>query len=487
MSATPSLHHELSGLAAGLESLDMRAAALFAEDVVAERDRLTRTLRSYLIPRLEEPERPLTVVITGPTGSGKSTILNSLLGLDLAETGALRPTTRTPLAVTTAEHADRFHRLGGVDCHVTTARTPVLTRMALVDTPDIDSTSLDHRAMAESLIDVGDAVIYVTSALRYADLVPWEVLRRAANRGAPVIYVLNRLSAGSAGAAIDYGSRLARAGIETDIVRITEQRSANRAHIPPAAVRELSRQLYAVADVMEGGGVGTSVATRVFRDISGLAEALSGLSRLISHRHDAIEAEVGSRRSDLRLEGILADVPTPSSGGRIRRLLRLRARGLADAELERWLDLVAARLRSRVATELRATARRLDEVLPFPVGDAVIEPALVSMATAVHGWVAHLRRVTDGVARRDRNRATASLARRALGAAEEKRDPDLGTGAETLAAGVLADLETRLTVPFSQMAMLASAILEARAPEPDPGDLGDLVRRANARLTFVDA
>ena len=43
--------------------------------------------------------------------------------------------------------------------------------------------------MAETMIDNADIVVYVSSALRYADLVPWEVLRRAHSRGVPVIQV----------------------------------------------------------------------------------------------------------------------------------------------------------------------------------------------------------------------------------------------------------------------------------------------------------
>ncbi|MBW3666965.1 MAG: dynamin family protein [Actinobacteria bacterium] len=489
MPAASPLHEDLSRLASALEGLDLRAAAIFADELVAERGRLARAIRSYLIPRLSEADRPMTVVVTGPTGSGKSTLVNSLIGMDLAETGALRPTTRTPLVVTTAPHAERFQGLGGVRCHVATARTPILTRMALVDTPDIDSTSVGHRAMAEALVDSADVVIFVTSALRYADRVPWEVLRRAADRGCPVISVLNRLSAASAGAAIDYGSRLARAGIDTEIVRIPEQRpGSGSARIPAVVVRELSRRLYELADGVEGRPIAMRVATTLLGDVSRLGEALDGLARLVSRRHDQIDSIVISSAAGVELDGIIDDLEAPAPRrGRLRRLLRLRPPALPEPLLASWLEVVAARLSSRVEADLRATARRIDDALPFLIGGAVTEPARVTLATAVHGWLANVRRVTEGMPARDRNAATAQLVRRALGSGDEGRHEALGPREAHLAEAARADLERRLSVAFSQLAVIASAILEARAPAPDASSLDELVVLANARLAFVDA
>ncbi|MBW3667550.1 MAG: hypothetical protein KY394_08165, partial [Actinobacteria bacterium] len=171
----------------------------------------------------------------------------------------------------------------------------------------------------------------------------------------------------------------------------------------------------------------------------------------------------------------------------LRRLLRLRPRALPEPLLVSWLEVVAARLSSRVEADLRATARRIDEALPFLVGGAVSEPARVTLATAVHGWLANVRRVTEGMPARDRNAATAQLVRRALGSGDEGRHGALGPREGHLAAGARADLERRLSVAFSQLAVIASAILEAKAPAPDASSLDELVVLANARLAFVDA
>lgn len=487
--AASSLHDDLSRLASELETIDLRASALFAVDLVVERDRLARALRNYLIPRLSEADRPMTVVVTGPTGAGKSTIVNSLLGMDVAETGALRPTTKTPLVATTAPYAERFQDLGGVKCHVTTARTPILGRMALVDTPDIDSTSIDHRVMAEALIDSADVVVFVTSALRYADRVPWEVLRRAADRGAPVISVLNRLSASSAGASIDYGSRLARAGIDTVIVSIPEQRpGSGSVRIPAVAVRELSRRLYAISDEMEGRPIGMKVAATLLDDVTHLAEGLSGLAGLIARQRSQIEATVSSAAAGVELEGIIDDLGLPTRpAGMVRRLLRLRPRALPELDLSAWLGAVSARLAAHVETDLRAAASSLGESLPFAVAGVVTEPALVTLATAIKGWLVGVGRVTEGMPRRDRNAATAHLVWRALASGDRNGGEVLGPMETRLAEYLRADLERRLSVAFSQLAVVASAVLEARVPAPDASMLDELVTRVNARLAFVDA
>jgi energy-coupling factor transporter ATP-binding protein EcfA2 len=483
--------HELTELADGLKGLDMRAAALFAPDLVEERDRIVRTIRSYLIPRLTEYGRPMTVVLTGPTGSGKSTILNSLLGLDLAETGALRPTTKIPLVVTTAAHARRFETLGAVPCHVATTRTPILRRMALVDTPDIDSTSVEHRKMAESLIDSADVVVFVTSALRYADRVPWEVLRRAVDRGAPVISVLNRLSVSSSGAAFDYAARLGRAGIETEIVRVPEQRRGREGgRVPSLAVKELSHRLHALADEMdEGRPAGMRVAATVLGDAIRLGEGLEGLARLVSRQQDQIEAVVGRGRARVELDGILDDLPLPSPrGGRIRRLLRLSRPALPEPALLHWLGLVSARLAAVVETELRATTLELESLLPAAPGGVVIEPALVTMGTAIHGWLAHLRRVTEGMGRKDRHLATAILVTRSLGSGDAATAQSvLGAREAVVTESARTDLESRLSVTFSQLTMVASAQLEAVAGLGAVSGVQELITRANARLTFADA
>ncbi|HEX9762587.1 MAG TPA: GTPase, partial [Acidimicrobiia bacterium] len=201
------LTDDLTRLAASLEALELRGSAAVA-GFAATRDRLVSVIRSYLIPRIDNPDEPLLVVVAGPTGSGKSTLVNTLAGLDLSLTGPMRPTTTVPLVLTRAARHEAGMSVGGVECVVRTGLAPILEHMSLIDTPDIDSTSVEHRVVAEILIDHADIVMFVTSALRYADNVPWEVLRRALSRGTTVIPVLNRVGAESGAALLDFRALL---------------------------------------------------------------------------------------------------------------------------------------------------------------------------------------------------------------------------------------------------------------------------------------
>ena len=65
--------------------------------------------------------------------------------------------------------------------------------LALVDAPDVDSIEHANRVLADRLAEAADLGIFVTTATRYADRVPWEVLGRIRDRGLPLLVVVNRM------------------------------------------------------------------------------------------------------------------------------------------------------------------------------------------------------------------------------------------------------------------------------------------------------
>lgn len=192
----------------------------------APRARQTRTellaqLDDYLVPRLKEPEAPLLAVVGGSTGAGKSTLVNSLVGRQVSEAGVLRPTTRTPVLVC---HPDDHHWFTGMRVlpHLTRVWLPqqdetegeqdgtgeaadaqnslrIETAMrpprglALLDAPDIDSLVVENRLLAAELICAADVWVMVTTASRYADAVPWHLLRTAKEYDATLVTVLDRV------------------------------------------------------------------------------------------------------------------------------------------------------------------------------------------------------------------------------------------------------------------------------------------------------
>lgn len=176
------------------------------------REELLAQLDDYLVPRLKDPEAPLLAVVGGSTGAGKSTLVNSLVGRRVSASGVLRPTTRTPVLVCHPEDRAWFAdprilpRLarswavrqrsradedaaergdtGRAELRLETDDS--LPRgLALLDAPDIDSLVTRNRELAAELICAADIWILVTTASRYADAVPWHLLRTARSTRSP--------------------------------------------------------------------------------------------------------------------------------------------------------------------------------------------------------------------------------------------------------------------------------------------------------------
>lgn len=215
------------------------------------RAELLAQLDDYLVPRLKAPEAPMLAVVGGSTGAGKSTLVNSLVGRQVSEAGVLRPTTRTPVLVC---HPDDHHWFAGMrvlpdlmrvwvpheedepapasrdrspgrghatrEMRIETVST--LPRgLAILDAPDIDSLVVENRTLAAELICAADVWVMVTTASRYADAVPWHLLRTAKQYKATLVTVLDRVPHQVlAEVSRQYGALLTRAGLG-DVPRFT--------------------------------------------------------------------------------------------------------------------------------------------------------------------------------------------------------------------------------------------------------------------------
>ncbi|MEJ7726018.1 MAG: ABC transporter [Actinomycetes bacterium] len=177
----------------------------------SERIAVLDQLDDYVVPRLTQLEAPLLAVVGGSTGAGKSTLVNSLVRAVVSTSGVLRPTTRSPVL---AHHPDDERWFADQRILPSLSRTTgsgsdpgglhlvaepaVPPGLALLDAPDLDSVVEANRDLAGQLLAAADLWLFVTTAARYADAVPWEMLRSAADRGTALAVVLNRLP--SAGA-----------------------------------------------------------------------------------------------------------------------------------------------------------------------------------------------------------------------------------------------------------------------------------------------
>ncbi|WP_204003060.1 GTPase domain-containing protein [Virgisporangium aurantiacum] len=182
-----------------------------AEEAEASRAATVAQLDDYLLPRIRRLDAPLLVVVGGSTGAGKSTLVNSLVRAPVSPAGVLRPTTRAPVLVCHPADLPWFagnHLLPGL------ARTSgpstdqnslqvvnaahLSPGLAFLDAPDIDSVVDSNRALATQLLAAADLWLFVTTAARYADAVPWALLRTARERGTVVALVLDRVPPGAA-------------------------------------------------------------------------------------------------------------------------------------------------------------------------------------------------------------------------------------------------------------------------------------------------
>lgn len=203
---TSSLVEALEGLRGVLGRV--RLPLNLPEATEAERSAraLVRQLDDYVLPRLASLEAPLLCVVGGSTGAGKSTLVNSLIGRVVSQPGVIRPTTRSPVLVFHPDdlasfESDRILPGLGRTFHSTndTATVQLMPEpslppgLALLDAPDIDSVVSENRALAAQLLAAADLWLFVTSAARYADAVPWEYLQSAAQRSAVVAVVLDRV------------------------------------------------------------------------------------------------------------------------------------------------------------------------------------------------------------------------------------------------------------------------------------------------------
>lgn len=197
----------LSGLAAAVVAMPLVLEIPGVEDDRALQREISEQLGDYVVPRLENLEAPLLVVVGGSTGAGKSTLVNSIVGRRVTATGVLRPTTRTPVLVHHPADTEWFRsgrvlpefvRTGSNSRRANTIRQVACSTLwpgvAVLDAPDFDSIDETNRDMAEQLLGAADLWLFVTSAARYADQVPWDYLRRASERDASVAVVLDRTS-----------------------------------------------------------------------------------------------------------------------------------------------------------------------------------------------------------------------------------------------------------------------------------------------------
>jgi len=281
VSAVESLRAEVERTTLPLE-VPGRAAAEIA------RGQLVHQLDDYVLPRLRSIDAPLLAVVGGSTGAGKSTLVNSVVGATVSRPGVLRPTTTSPVLVHHPEDRHWFtdsrilpslSRVTGADTGEPAAGTVRLAEsdalppgMALLDAPDIDSVVTANRTLATQLLSAADLWLFVTTAARYADAVPWDLLRTAAERGTAVAIVLDRIPEDAVEEIRPHlASMLREQGLPTaPIFTVPEVELDPDGRLPAAAIDRLGAWLRALA----GDARARSIV--VEQTLRGAVDSLSG-------------------------------------------------------------------------------------------------------------------------------------------------------------------------------------------------------------------
>ena len=252
--ALTALRGHVAAVPLGLATAERDAARRAARGVVDQID-------DYLLPRLLDLDAPLLTVVGGSTGSGKSTLVNSLVGAPVTTAGVLRPTTRAPVLVCARADVAAFSGdrvlpglprvTGGAGAPGTLHLVPrddVPAGLALLDAPDVDSVVAANRDLAGQLLAAADLWVFVTTAARYADAVPWDLLRTAQQRGTALAVVLDRVPPEAAAAvSVDLAGMLQRAGLSAARLFVVQERPLVEGRLPEDQVAPLRGWLHALA------------------------------------------------------------------------------------------------------------------------------------------------------------------------------------------------------------------------------------------------
>jgi energy-coupling factor transporter ATP-binding protein EcfA2 len=450
----------------------------------ATRDEMVDQLEDYVIPRILTLEAPLLAVVGGSTGAGKSTLVNSLVGSVVTESGVLRPTTRSPVLVHNPADADWFgadrllpelervhHATHDPHALQLVALDVVPQGLAILDAPDIDSVEESNRQLAAQLLAAADLWLFVTSAARYADQVPWDFLRQAAERSAAVAIVLDRTPPDAVDTVAGHLARMlaARGLKDSPLFTVSEAPLTDDGILAPRHVAEIRSWLSEL-----GADAGARAAM--------VKQTLDGAVRSLTRKaHTVADACLEQSEATERLR-VAADAAYDEE---IRKVLEATADGtlLRGEVLVRWQEFVGTgellktleqkvgRLRDRMMQAIKGKpqqAERVTVAVESSLETLIVEHAEAAAERAEASWqsLAPGQELLSDVGE-DLGRASRGLRRRAERAVRDWQQDvlqmvrtegaDKRTTARFLAYGVNGLSVALMVVVFANTAGLTGA------------------------------
>ncbi len=379
-----------------------------AEEHRAMRREMVEQLEDYVLPRLIQIDAPLLTVVGGSTGAGKSTLVNSLVGTRVTEPGVLRPTTRSPVLVHNPADADWFEKdrilpglarttgaTGDPGAIQLVAADSVPPGLAILDAPDVDSVEERNRTLAAELLAAADLWLFVTSAARYADQVPWEYLKAAAERSTAVAIVLDRTAPEAVAEVSSHLARMltARGLRDSPLFAVVEGEVSEDGLLQAAAVAEIRGWLDSLAADADAraavvkqtlDGAVRSLARRTL-DVADAGGDQVAMARRLRDDVDRAYAEARAR------------VDAASADGTLLRgeVLARWQEFVGTGELLRSLETTVGRLRDRVVGWVRGKpqqAERVTVAVESGLETLILENAETAAERAEASW----RSVTAG-------------------------------------------------------------------------------------------
>lgn len=413
---------------------------------------MARQLDDYILPRSASVDNPLTIVVGGSTGAGKSTLVNTLLGEPLTQSGAIRPTTRHPVLLHRAEDEaalspERFlptlprtrtsgmnaglQALPGLDPKIARALIPITTSalpqgIALIDAPDIDSVSEENRTLAKELLSAADLWLFVTTANRYADAVPWELLHEAAARSIAIAVVLNRVPEGDEEAIEnDLRRMLDEAGIHAVLIHtVTEQPRDENGMLAPVSLAPLTLWIRELgADAPARAAIARQTLAGAVETLAGNLQVLAAEQARQQAAHHSLAAIAAEEYEDAltTIDGALSD------GSLLRGEVLSRWHDfVGTGDFFRSLDSTIGRLRDRVGSALRgqpAAAQKVEDALESGIHAVVLDAAARASENTRTRWRAS-RAGRSLLARLDAPQAVAGAPQAVAAAPEQNADGD---------------------------------------------------------------
>ncbi len=358
----------------------LQAAALPLEMPGAEVQRTAQSemvdqLEDYVIPRLMTIDAPLLTVVGGSTGAGKSTLVNSLIGTRVTEPGVLRPTTRSPVLVHNPADTKWFGQdriLPDLERVARSTNDPSAIQLvpshaippglAILDAPDVDSVEERNRTLAAQLLAAADLWLFVTSAARYADQVPWNFLKQAAERSTAVAVVLDRTAPEAAETVSTHLARmLASRGLKDSPLFIVAEGDVGADGLLPAD---------SVADIR---GWLDSLAADSDARAAVVKQTLEGAIRMLTRRtHGIADAIVDQVSAERRLREdasrayaeAIANVSKATADGTLLRgeVLARWQEFVGTGELLRSLETRVGWLRDRIVNAVKGKPQQAERV-----------------------------------------------------------------------------------------------------------------------------